>query len=1673
MKNRFLFVFMLLLFSVGAAVAQTPKHWTLPNHPGTWDALNMTATMVINVDGVELSNSNIEMAAFIGETLMSEGELPIVQSSGRYLYFMTLNGFATPANANRHNRLTFKLYDHSTDTELEYMTPVEIIYSTNWVLGSTSNPFVVSFFTNEDELAWTKVNASDLKSGDVVVMGSADSDYIMSRERGSVGGVYDVEKDGNTITFSEPTSAANWYKKAPQKFVIYKDAVANSNNAVALFANSGYLRTPEVDPEDELDYNEFDLWPTLNITSSIPELNAYWSVAIDGGDANITAIGDNPYSTVQFEPDEELFACFAEASAEGLCLYRLGVPGDEPQPETYTVELTVEPADAGTVVIAPEQDEYEAGTMVTLAATPAEGYEFVNFTVNGEPIEMPYAVNGNVEIVANFQLQSFDVTVVANPSYVATVNGSNTYTYGQQITPTYGLYNPGYYFVNWTVNGEVIELPYTVTEAVEIVANFVQYEYEVTVSVSDEAAGTAELVEEGPFHLGDAVNVNATANEGYEFVNFTVNGEEVEMPLTVTGNVEIVANFQALTFEVTAEVNPAESGTVAGAGTYNYGETVTLTATPAEGYQFSYFSIEGQDNIETNPYEFTITENVQVVAFFELLPPDEFMVSVTVNPEGAGTVEGAGLYTEGTEVTLVATANEGYEFVNFTMNGEVVEMPIVVNANVEIVANFNQIEYNVTVVADEAAGTAEIVEEAPYYYGAEINVIATPNAGYEFVNFTVNGEEVAMPYTVNGDVEIVANFTQLEYTLVVNVEPVEGGEVSVSLDGPYHFGDEVTLTVAPAEGYDFSNWLVGEEEYEGETLTLTIEDNMEVTAIFDMHFYEISVEANPVEGGDVDILDGDTNLGAELTIVATPNEGWAFVNWMLGEEVVSTEAEYTFQVAGDADFVANFEMIEYNIAVEAGEGGEATITDGPYHFGDEVTVTATPNDGYNFLNWTVNGEEVSTALAYTFTVAEDLTLVANFAEAIIPMYTITAVANPAEGGTVAGAGTVLEGTEVVLTATAAMGYTFVNWTFGEEVVGEEAEYSFEATAETAGEYVANFAQIEYNVTVEATEGGTAMIVDAPEVYHYGDVIELAYEAEDGYQFVNFTVNGEEITSPYTVVGDVVIMANFELIPVTPEYMVTVVVNPAEAGTVTGAGLYEEGTEITLEATANDGYEFINFTIEGEEVEMPYTVTADVEIVANFELIPVIPEYMVTVVVNPAEAGTVTGAGLYEEGTEITLEATANDGYEFINFTIEGEEVEMPYTVTADVEIVANFELIPVIPEYMVTVVVNPAEAGTVTGAGLYEEGTEITLEATANDGYEFVNFTIEGEEVEMPYTVVADVEIVANFNLIPVVPTYNITVEEVEHGFLSAPATAEADELITVSVTAEPMYSLVALHYTIDGSNEIVDIDLNTKQFVMPAADITIGGVFELVEGHGDVNLDGYINVVDIVAVFNYILDKDPQPFDFAQADMNEDGVVDISDAMAINALILGLKAECGDTEVTYQIKDGQLFIDSEVALAGYQFRLSAEPASINVAGFSTMGNWSNGEYILVVYNLGGEQEAGIYSVLDMGDANLNSIVMATKEGCRVRGTEGIVSVASFDENKYSVYPVPANTQVTVAGPEMTSIEVFNMMGQKVMTVNANSAETVVNVSMLTAGNYLFRINTVNGVTVKNVVVVR
>jgi hypothetical protein len=134
------------------------------------------------------------------------------------------------------------------------------------------------------------------------------------------------------------------------------------------------------------------------------------------------------------------------------------------------------------------------------------------------------------------------------------------------------------------------------------------------------------------------------------------------------------------------------------------------------------------------------------------------------------------------------------------------------------------------------------------------------------------------------------------------------------------------------------------------------------------------------------------------------------------------------------------------------------------------------------------------------------------------------------------------------------------------------------------------------------------------------------------------------------------------------------------GSVEGAGTYAEGATATLTATANEGYEFVSWTV-GEEVltENPLTLTVDkdIEVVATFKAVEVVvPTYTVTVVVNDSAMGSVEGAGTYEEGATATLIATAMPGHKFVNWTI-GEEVladnPLTWIVSEDVTIVATFK----------------------------------------------------------------------------------------------------------------------------------------------------------------------------------------------------------------------------------------------------------------------------------------------------------------------------------------------------------------------------------------------------------------
>ena len=141
-------------------------------------------------------------------------------------------------------------------------------------------------------------------------------------------------------------------------------------------------------------------------------------------------------------------------------------------------------------------------------------------------------------------------------------------------------------------------------------------------------------------------------------------------------------------------------GTVVGGGNFMEDESVTVKATANTNYKFVSWT-ENDVVVSTNPeYSFVASANRNLVANFEL---ETYNVSVQITPDNAGTVEGAGVHSYGSEITLKATANAGYVFVCYMENEEVVSdkatYSFVVNSNRNIVAKFVKILVPTNLVA--------------------------------------------------------------------------------------------------------------------------------------------------------------------------------------------------------------------------------------------------------------------------------------------------------------------------------------------------------------------------------------------------------------------------------------------------------------------------------------------------------------------------------------------------------------------------------------------------------------------------------------------------------------------------------------------------------------------------------------------------------------------------------------------------------------------------------------------------------------------------------------------------------------------------------------------------------------------------------------------------------------
>ncbi|MBO5721157.1 MAG: metallophosphoesterase [Bacteroidales bacterium] len=255
--------------------------------------------------------------------------------------------------------------------------------------------------------------------------------------------------------------------------------------------------------------------------------------------------------------------------------------------------------------------------------------------------------------------------------------------------------------------------------------------------------------------------------------------------------------------------------------------------------------------------------------------------------------------------------------------------------------------------------------------GITVKKELTPYISYRTV--THSEEAVTVKPTVNstgGDINIGSE-------VVVNVEAPEWHNLYYTINGEEPTDESAKVEngkikfTANAEG-SYSIKVAAQEGIRLMSETVEVVYNVKET-------YGIKVSVSPAEGGTAQLSINETEQTVTLTAQAA--EGYEFAGWKVGEETISTEISYTTALVENTTYVATFEVKKLNVIVTAGVGGTATVVTEPVAYGSTLTLTATADSGYKFLNWTVNDVEVSTSATFTTeAIKADTEFVANFKE---------------------------------------------------------------------------------------------------------------------------------------------------------------------------------------------------------------------------------------------------------------------------------------------------------------------------------------------------------------------------------------------------------------------------------------------------------------------------------------------------------------------------------------------------------------------------------------------------------------------------------------------------------------------------------------------------------------------
>lgn len=588
--NRLVFLFLSLMLGCPLFA----NHWIANPHQFP---TNMNVIGVIEINGIEQITESLELGAFYGEECRGSEMLHYYPTLDRYLVFFTLYGESGDV-------LTFRLYNHDTQQELDLESSQTISYSADAIIGGIHNPFVFAFTGGGNyvvttlampEVGGTATGGGSFSMGEsCTVFASSNSGYTFSAWK---------ENDISVSTDSE-----------------YRFVVTSDRTLTAYFETTTYTIDVEVMPEAAGvvtgmgTYHENEIC-TLSATANEHCDFLNWS-------ENGTVVSTESVYSFPVTANRFLTANFNMANS-------------------YEIAAEVVPADGGYIE---GTGSFIEGDTCHLKAFPAAGYTFANWSENGEVVSTDsnysFPVMGNRFLTAKFLINSYVITAESQPAEGGTITGFGEFDYGSIVTLR-ARPNSTYRFINWTENGELVSVQpnytFQVTRDRHLVATFSESCYVIKTEADPEEGGSVEGA--GNFIEGTTCRLEARPSNGYTFVDWFEDGEVVcaqpEYSFVVERDRHLVAHFKIEYYEVTAIADPASGGIVDGMGTFTYGQTVDLKAAPNENYVFLNWTEDGHVVSENYIYSFEVYGNRALVAhfvYFDAISDSEKNCAVYPNP---------------------------------------------------------------------------------------------------------------------------------------------------------------------------------------------------------------------------------------------------------------------------------------------------------------------------------------------------------------------------------------------------------------------------------------------------------------------------------------------------------------------------------------------------------------------------------------------------------------------------------------------------------------------------------------------------------------------------------------------------------------------------------------------------------------------------------------------------------------------------------------------------------------------------------------------------------------------------------------------------------------------------------------------------------------------------------